>query len=86
MEYRSRVSGPKDYALWLKEQVPPDALIIVTDDSVFVRYYAGLRTKGPCPLAIGTRTATSANEAMSSSTAEVIIRVATGEFCNSLRG
>ncbi len=47
LEYRSRVSGPKDYALWLKEQVPPDALIIVMDDSVFVRYYAGLRTKSP---------------------------------------
>jgi predicted membrane-bound mannosyltransferase len=45
IEYRSRISGPKDYALWLKEQTPPNAVIIAMDDSVFIEYYAGLRCK-----------------------------------------
>jgi len=45
IEYRSKISGPKDFALWLKEQVPPNAVIIATDDSVFIEYYAGLRCK-----------------------------------------
>ena len=45
IEYRSEISGPKDYALWLKEQVPPNAVIIAMDDSAFIEYYAGLRSK-----------------------------------------
>jgi hypothetical protein len=45
IEYRSRISGPKDYALWLKEQVPPNAVIIAMDDAAFIEYYAGLRCK-----------------------------------------
>jgi hypothetical protein len=45
LEYRSRISGPKDYALWLQKQVPPDSLIIAMDDAIFIRYYTDLRTK-----------------------------------------
>ena len=46
LDYRHDYSGEKEYALWLKEQVPPDSLIIAMDDYPFINYYANLNTKG----------------------------------------
>jgi hypothetical protein len=40
--YRHGFSGEKEYALWLREQVPPDSLIIALDDLPFIEYYSGL--------------------------------------------
>jgi hypothetical protein len=42
IEYRHGFSGEKEYALWLREQVPPDSLIIALDDLPFIEYYSGL--------------------------------------------
>jgi len=41
---RHNYSGPKEYALWLGQRTEPSALVIVMDDSVFVRYYGHRRT------------------------------------------
>ncbi|NRA07785.1 MAG: glycosyltransferase family 39 protein [Myxococcales bacterium] len=38
---RSVFSGPKAYALWLKENVPPDSVILCMNEP-FLSYYAGL--------------------------------------------
>ena len=40
---RSHTSGEKQHALWIKDIVPPGSVIVVQDDAVFIRYYAGLK-------------------------------------------
>lgn len=42
---RHNYSAQKEYALWLKEQVPSESVIIVMDDAPFIEYYGGLTTK-----------------------------------------
>lgn len=45
LEFRSKFSGPKEYALWLKNRIPSNSTVIVMDDAPFIEYYAGLTTK-----------------------------------------
>jgi hypothetical protein len=41
---RHQYSGEKEYSLWLNQKTEPNAVIIVMDESVFVRYYGRRRT------------------------------------------
>lgn len=47
IDYRHKFSGQKEYSLWVKEQVPPNSIIIASDDSGFISYYADLETRSP---------------------------------------
>lgn len=44
LSYRRDFSGEKVQALWLRDVLPSNSLVIAMDDSVFIEYYAGLET------------------------------------------
>lgn len=44
LDYRHSFSGEKEYALWVKEQIPPNSRVIVMNDAGFFTYYAKLKT------------------------------------------
>jgi|SRR3972149_3418606 len=46
LDYRHKFSGEKEYALWVKDQVPSDSKVIVMNDDVFFNYYGHLDTLG----------------------------------------
>ncbi len=44
LSFRANYSGPKEYALWVKKQVPSKSIIIAMDESPFFEYYGELET------------------------------------------
>lgn len=44
LDYRHKFSGEKDYALWVKDEIPHNSKVIVMNDAPFFNYYANLET------------------------------------------
>lgn len=44
LDYRHKFSGEKEYALWIKNEIPPNSQVIVMNDAPFLHYYANLST------------------------------------------
>lgn len=44
LDYRHKFSGEKEYALWVKEQIPPNSRVVAMNDNGFFDYYANLET------------------------------------------
>jgi hypothetical protein len=44
VRYRTQHVGGRDYALWLRDQVPEHSVVVVMDDAPFIEYYGGLKT------------------------------------------
>jgi hypothetical protein len=61
LDYRHKFSGEKEYALWVKEEIPPNSQVIVMNDAGFFNYYANLKTLSH-PIGDPERTKTWINE------------------------
>ena len=44
LDYRHKFSGEKEFALWVKDQIPPNSTVIAMNDATFFNYYAHLST------------------------------------------
>lgn len=44
LDYRHKFSGEKEFALWVKSEIPPNSAVIVMNDAAFFGYYANLKT------------------------------------------
>ena len=44
LDYRHKFSGEKEFALWVKDKIPPNSRVVAMNDNAFFNYYAKLET------------------------------------------